>query len=294
LKPVCRSLTWALITLISAAFSPAQTAGDTALPRGSVHPPDRSVTAVIADDIGISFHDAVEFYTAPLAFNTTDWNRAATGAGAVAAVMAMDEPLNRLLVSHAPPRYLDDPLEWAKEWGRLRTMQIWSVGVYAGGLVSGHDGIRITGRLMGEALLLAGVPAITLQYGLGRSRPRSNHGAFRFNFFEWADENQSLPSGHTTVAFAVSTVLAKRIDRMWATVTLYTAAGFTALAMAWGDEHWPSDLVVGAALGYLAGSYVVSREEEREAGATESGARTQSRFEAGVGPGGLSVRYRLF
>src|SRR3989304_2996195 len=104
-------------------------------------------------------------------------------------------------------------------------IQYWSIAVYFGGLVSGNDDIRVTGRMMGETLLLAGAPAATLQYGLGRSRPVSGRGAYKFNFFQWSNENQSLPSGHTTVAFAISTVLAKRIDRVWAGVPLYAAAG---------------------------------------------------------------------
>ncbi|HLF15799.1 MAG TPA: phosphatase PAP2 family protein, partial [Bacteroidota bacterium] len=169
-----------------------------------------------------------------------------------------------------------------------------SLGLYFGGLFSGDDKVRVTGRLMGEALFLAGIPAIILQYGLGRSRPYSGDGPWKYNFFERSNEKQSLPSGHSAVAFAISTVLAKRIGRLWASVPLYTMAGLTALSLGWTGQHWPSDLLIGAAIGYLAGSYVVSREEER----SESGGLTQSgsedRFTARIGPGGVSVRYIIF
>jgi membrane-associated phospholipid phosphatase len=148
---------------------------------------------------------------------------------------------------------------------------------------------------MGEALLLAGVPAVILQYTLGRSRPSSGKGAFQYNFFEWGDENQSLPSGHATVAFAVSTVLAKRIDRWWLSVPLYASAGLTVLSLGWQNHHWPSDLLIGATLGYLAGSFVVAREAERTAEGGGGPARSGgSRLKAGIGFRGVTVSYRLF
>jgi membrane-associated phospholipid phosphatase len=254
----------------------------------------RPLPAIVVDDLTITLHDAVGFFAAPLSFDRTDIDRVIAGTGAVGIVMAMDEPLNNLLVTYPPPEAMKGPLDWGEEWGRIRTMQLASLAVYAGGLALREDEVRVTGRLMGEALLLAGVPAITLQYTLGRSRPYSGKGAFDYNFFEWSDEYQSLPSGHATVAFAVSTVLAKRIDRWWVSVPLYASAGLTVLSMGWRNQHWPSDLVIGAALGYLAGSFVVQREEERSAGQGTAGGSNGPRLRAGIGPGGVTLTYRLY
>jgi hypothetical protein len=253
----------------------------------------RSLTRTVSDDLVITFHDAVGFFSAPLSFDRTDISRVIAGTGAVGIVMAMDEPLNNLMVTYPPPEAMKGPLDWGEEWGRIRTMQLASLAVYAGGLALREDEVRVTGRLMGEALLLAGLPAITLQYTLGRSRPYSGKGAFDYNFFEWSNEYQSLPSGHATVAFAVSTVLAKRIDRWWMSVPLYASAGLTVLSMGWRNQHWPSDLVIGAALGYLAGNFVVEREEERSAGRGTAGGSEGPRLRAGIGPGGVTLTYRL-
>jgi membrane-associated phospholipid phosphatase len=286
LNLVRRLLICACISLACASCSRAQSAkGDSV---------DRPVTRILLDDLDIAYRDATGFFTAPFSFDATDWNRVAVGTVAIGAVMAMDEPLNSLMVANPYPDFLAKPFEWGERWGNLRTMQYATLGVYFGGLVAGHDGIRVTGRLMGEALLLAGLPAITLQYGLGRSRPYAGKGAWDYNFFEWSNEFQSLPSGHATVAFAISTVLAKRIDRTWAGIPLYAMAGLTAFSLGWTNEHWPSDLLIGAALGYLAGSYVVEREEERSAVAGAEGAGERSRFGVGVGPGGVTVRYLIY
>ena len=286
-----------LFTVLPASGSPAGPDGTIvpvpALPDSAIAP--SSLPRTILNDIGVAFHDALGFYLAPLSFGPEDRTRTAAGLGAVGVVMAMDEPLNSLLISHPDQGFMHEPLEWAQEWGKLRTMQYASVGVYLGGLLAGKNDIRVTGRLMGEALMLAGAPAITLQYGLGRSRPSSGDGAFKYNFFEWSNEFQSLPSGHATVAFAISTVLAKQIDRVWASVPLYAFAGLTALSMTWGNEHWPSDVLIGSALGYLAGSFVVSEDNKRAAGGMGSGGAEDNfnRFDIGFGAGGVSLKYHF-
>ena len=266
----------------------------TTSPADSAAHPDRSAGTIILDDLGIILHDASGFFTAPLSFDRMDLDRLLAGTGALAVTAAMDEPLNHLMVTYPPPEGWNAALHWGEEWGRLRTMQYASLGIYAGGLVSGSDGLRVTGRLMGEALLLAGVPAITLQYTLGRSRPSAGEGAYDFNWFEWSNERQSFPSGHATVAFAVSTVLAKRIDRWWASVALYGSAGLTILSLGWNNQHWPSDLLAGAALGFLAGHFVVERERDRREGGVAAGRRGwKDRFQAGAGPAGVQFRYYI-
>lgn len=295
-----------IILVAIAALLPAPSPALTGPGRDGTAAPaaPKPLTRVLLDDLAVAAADAAAFFGAPLSFGPVDRERTLVSLGAVGIFLAMDEPLNRGLTGARPPGFMDEPLRWGEEWGRLRAMQYSSLALYVGGLISGSDGIRVTGRLMGEALLLAGFPAITVQYGLGRSRPRSGKGAWDYNYFEWANEFQSLPSGHTTVAFAVSTVLAKRIDRLWASVPLYAAAGLTALSLGWSNQHWPSDLVVGAAIGYLAGSFVVSEEEERgrAAGgdggaggpdASGPGRDRSDRFRAGIGPGGVRFSYIL-
>ncbi len=297
MKPVHRSIACACLAFSFSAHCAAQEGNLNGVP-GPISPqPDtatRPVTRILLDDLGIAYTDAIGFFTAPLSFDGVDWTRVAVGAVATGAVMAMDEPLNALMVSNPHPEFLTKPFEWAEQWGNLRTMQYASLGFYFGGLAAGSDGVRVTGRLMGEALLLSGLPAITIQYGLGRSRPYSGKGAWDYNFFEWSNENQSFPSGHTTVAFAISTVLAKRIDRTWASIPLYAMAGLTALSLGWSNQHWPSDLLIGAALGYLAGSYVVDREAERTADAGSRGRGERSRFGIGLGKGGVTMKYIIY
>lgn len=287
-----------LACLLAAAASDSVAASGGAAGPPQDPPARPSIPGILSSDIHAAYADALAFFEAPLSFGRAEWSTALSAGVATGVLMAGDEALHGLLSRDARPAVLDRPFHWAEEWGRLRTMQYASLGLYAAGLLSGSDDVRVTGRLMGEALLLAGLPAITLQYGLGRSRPHAGKGAWDYNYLEWSNERQSLPSGHAVVAFAVSTVLAKRIDRTWASVPLYAAAALTAMALAWNNQHWPSDLFVGSALGYLAASHVVERERKRsgEAGRRgEDGGRTREERRVGFGFGqrGVTVRFLL-
>ena len=69
-----------------------------------------------------------------------------------------------------------------------------------------------------------------------------------FRPFTFKDAYFSFPSGHTVVAFSLSTVLAERIGNPWATAGLYGAATACAVSRVYRQEHWLSDIVLGAAL----------------------------------------------
>ena len=71
--------------------------------------------------------------------------------------------------------------------------------------------------------------------------------------------NGSFPSGHTTVAFAAATVYALEYsDKPWVPVLAYTAASLIGFSRLTENKHWATDVLAGAALGYLTGKQVVN------------------------------------
>lgn len=71
--------------------------------------------------------------------------------------------------------------------------------------------------------------------------------------------NGSFPSGHTTVAFAAATVYALEYkDKPWVPAFAYTAASLIGLSRLTENKHWATDVIAGAALGYLTGKQVVN------------------------------------
>jgi membrane-associated phospholipid phosphatase len=135
---------------------------------------------------------------------------------------------------------------------------------YGAGLVSGSPGVRATGRMMLESLASAGLAAFTMRYMTGRSRPFTGAGPWSFHPVGWTHDHQSFPSGHATAAFALSTVLAERIGTAWSRVLFYGLGTLAATARVKNNQHWASDVSMGAFLGITAGIHAVHREEERK------------------------------
>lgn len=68
----------------------------------------------------------------------------------------------------------------------------------------------------------------------------------------------SFPSGHTIMTWTFASVLATHYpDKKWLGISVYALATAEGLARIYANKHWSSDVVVGAALGYAIGRFVV-------------------------------------
>jgi membrane-associated phospholipid phosphatase len=140
---------------------------------------------------------------------------------------------------------------------------IWSVPLafYIGGFLFRNSYAWRTGLLALEAAGDAQVIAITMKHIDRRMRPievgcdgdftRTWFGTKRFKL----DGAGCFPSGHTASAFAVATVFAERYPR-FARVA-YGAAGTVGASRISTKAHFPSDVFLGAALGYSISHFVV-------------------------------------
>ena len=77
-----------------------------------------------------------------------------------------------------------------------------------------------------ESVFYAGVITSILKSLIGRSRPYTNDGSHFYKPIQFNTSHTALPSGHSTVAFAISTVLSKRIHNTYASIGLYSLATF--------------------------------------------------------------------
>lgn len=112
----------------------------------------------------------------------------------------------------------------------------------------------VTSRAL-KSTLLGGVAAIVLKVIPGRDRPRNSiDNAYSFHPFRFKDN--SLPSGHTAVAFALATSFARETPDIWTDFGFFTLATVTAYARMHDDKHWASDVVLGAGVGILSARFV--------------------------------------
>ena len=76
-------------------------------------------------------------------------------------------------------------------------------------------------------------------------------------------KSTSFPSGHSMRSFALATTVAGFYpDKKWVGVVSYSLATMTSLGRVVSKEHWASDVIVGAALGYFIGRGVVKFNEK--------------------------------
>jgi membrane-associated phospholipid phosphatase len=71
--------------------------------------------------------------------------------------------------------------------------------------------------------------------------------------------NSSFPSGHSTIAFALATVVAVSYSKtIWVPIVCYSFAALTAASRVYQNDHWVSDVFVGSALGFAIGRTIMN------------------------------------
>ncbi len=154
-------------------------------------------------------------------------------------------------------------------------------GLYAVGRFGGHRDLQDLGWHGTEAVILASGVTSLLKGLLGRSRPYASldTNPHDFNFLKGfgrgtygldpggkrltSADFQSFPSGHTTTAFAAAAAVTSETRRIWPQATWYVApamyggATLVGLSRMYHNNHWASDVVLGAAIGTFSGLKVV-------------------------------------
>ncbi len=223
---------------------------------------ERSIPRIFFDDTKILLSDFFSFYTEPVRFSSTEWLYAAGILGGTALLISADQEVTNGVGRQTIGTLNNDFWDIPTRYGIITYATVFSVSTYTAGLLIGSDDIRVTGRLLFEALTISGLGIMATRYVAGRVRPYYKEGEWAFRWFQSDNEYQSFPSGHTCVAFALSTVLAERIDNIWARIGFYGMAGLTATARVINNQHFLSDVLWGALFGFGAGIYVVNREGE--------------------------------
>jgi membrane-associated phospholipid phosphatase len=127
--------------------------------------------------------------------------------------------------------------------------------LYASNYITDNKKFGSVGKSLFESLLVGGLASISIKYIFGRSRPYKEEGNTKFNWFETNNILNSLPSGHVITAFTTSTVLSNYIENFYISIALYSLSGLTAYQRLATDNHWFSDVFLGAGIGIIAGSY---------------------------------------
>jgi len=128
--------------------------------------------------------------------------------------------------------------------------------VYGMGYIHHDEHATETGILGGEAVLVSiGVNEV-LKIVAQRERPTVDNARGKF-FQTSVGFNSSFPSNHAIIAWSSAAVIASEYKGPLTQITAYGLATGVSLTRILARQHFPSDVLVGSAVGWLIGRYVV-------------------------------------
>lgn len=135
-----------------------------------------------------------------------------------------------------------------------------AAGLYLFSFPAHNEHWRETGFLAGEAALNSLITVEALKYSFGRERPYQNGGG---HFFQGGT---SFPSEHAAAAWSVAGVIAHEYPGVFPSLLAYGAASAVSFARVRGQQHFPSDVLIGSAIGFLVAQNIYRRRHDPEIG----------------------------
>ena len=204
------------------------------------------------------------FFTQPLRWEGCDWLKLGLmGAGTFLAMQA-DQPVRNAVQGNL--RYSNGvPIEAGRIWGESYMSPTLAVAFEAHGLLTGNSTTKKIGFEIGQAIIYSAAITQILSKSVGRARPNQNLGRAAYQSFTFSGEDyHSLPGGHSSAAFVLSTVLSKNVSSGFLKALVYLPAVVTVFARVYQDYHWTSDDLLGAGIGYVVADWVVNQHDQQE------------------------------
>ncbi len=191
--------------------------------------------------------DQEAIWTSPRHVHLVDAEWLVPLGGAAVAMFATDTEVSKHL-SNSPGRISTS--------NNLSNYGIAALGGAAGGMyLWGHfthnDRMREAGFLAIEAGANAFADTYALKYTLRRERPLQDN--YQGQFWHGGD---GFPSEHASAAWSIASVIAHEYPGPITSVVSYGLAAAISSARVTGKDHFPSDVLVGSALGWFIGQEV--------------------------------------
>lgn len=201
--------------------------------------------------------DQFQIWTFPMRIRPADAEWLMPFALTTAGLFATDTEFSKHL-SNSPSR-----IKYGNDFSNFG---LGAMGGVAGGLwllgeISHDDHKRETGLLAGEAAIDSLGVVYALKYSLGRERPLLDD--YQGKFFSGGD---SFPSEHAALAWSIATVVAHEYPGVLSQVLAYGAASAISAARIDAKQHFPSDVLIGAGIGWLSGEVAYRTHHDDELG----------------------------
>lgn len=251
------ALAFVLMGVMGAAGQPAAPS-DAALPDA---PHAQAGDVTIRDFPANILHDQKTIWTSPFHLRRGDLKVVVPLALATGAAIATDKRALRDFISLDPAFNNDNTNVSNVMIGGFIAAPVLLYGV---GHFGGNEHARETGLLGAEALIDGVVVEQGMKLIFWRERPYQDMGRGRF-FQTSVGVDSSFPSSHSVLAWSEAAVLAGEYHNPWTQALVYSGAAGISLTRIMGQQHFPSDVLVGSACGWLVGHYVYKHRHRYEA-----------------------------
>ncbi len=197
--------------------------------------------------------DTYRMFTSPIYIRGRDLKWLFPLAAVTGVALSEDTHVAKDVVSHDPGfnntnKTVSDVLVYSYIGG--------SAGMYGVGLLKDNDHLRETGLLSSEALIDSEIFETVIKLASFRERPTAPDYAGKF-YQTSAGIDSSFISGHSMKAWSAAAVMAAEYPSLWKQAALYSGATATALTRVLAEKHFPTDVLLGSAAGWMIGHYVV-------------------------------------
>lgn len=190
----------------------------------------------------------------PFEWDRGDWLRCGFILGATGGLMCQDEGIQDWFQRQrsSTSNRISSRIEPLGSEGALIALG----ATYLSGCLLHETALKRVTLLCGESVLISGVVVSALKILMGRARPYTNEGTYSYCPFNIRASHQSLPSGHTSTAFAIASCLTEECDNTLVDIISYGTAIMVGLSMIHDNKHWASDVFLGSIIGIGVGKTI--------------------------------------
>jgi membrane-associated phospholipid phosphatase len=162
----------------------------------------------------------------------------------------IDEPIQNSM-SNNRNDYLDNFTKYSNYGGSKKIVLPVNALLMGSGYLFNDENLKTTSWNAFKSIGAAALATELLKLSFSRARPYKDKGPYHFAPIAWQNNSyKSLPSGHTSLAFAFITPYAEEYSR-W----LYVIPVSVAFSRVYKNDHWTSDVVLGSIIGFTAGYF---------------------------------------
>lgn len=194
----------------------------------------------------------------PFELDSSDMLKVAAASATAVIVFANDEEIKEFSQANRND-LLDSLAVYGESVGGMGGVTAIGAGVIIG-VVLDNEQIKRVSVMAAKTTLVSGMVTRALKMSFHRERPRKADSAYEFHGPAFHNQDVAFPSGHTTQAFAIATVIAHE-GRQYSPMIpflAYSAAAIGGWSRVNDNAHWASDVVAGALIGHLVAKNIIN------------------------------------